>query len=287
MYTCADIVQQNQQDAFSAMFLCLGREILALCGTRAGEGVIREAVRRAGRRDGQRQLERLRELGAPTDLHGLFHCGRPRVEDPRTRKKVLFDEKDRQIWEVYTCPMASFWNRFGEGRLGSFFCEEYEYAKVLAYTEGAGQLNLSKNLTCPRDNFCRFSAYFREANTPPERAAEAFPPSGAPQEETPAAGFGEGIRDLTISVCCRLLETAGERCGSEGVCAVTEGLKKWAAQAVEALRTQAGHTLRPLDEVFVRENFPLQAEEPVWEENSQAWELVNTYVLSAIRAGLD
>ena len=53
MYTCADIVQQNQQDAFSAMFLCLGREILALCGTRAGEGVIREAVRRAGRRDGQ------------------------------------------------------------------------------------------------------------------------------------------------------------------------------------------------------------------------------------------
>ena len=40
-------------------------------------------------------------------------------------------------------------------------------------------------------------------------------------------------------------------------------------------------------EVFVRENFPLQAEEPVWEENSQAWELVNTYVLSAIRAGLD
>ena len=34
---------------------------------------------------------------------------------------------------------------------------------------------------------------------------------------------------------------------------MTEGLKKWAAQAVEALRTQAGHTLRPLDEVFVRE----------------------------------
>ena len=84
-----------------------------------------------------------------------------------------------------------------------------------------------------------------------------------------------------------LLDRTGERCGSEGVCAVTEGLKKWAAQAVEALRTQAGHTLRPLDEVFVRENFPLQAEEPVWEENSQAWELVNTYVLSAIRAGLD
>ena len=99
--------------------------------------------------------------------------------------------------------------------------------------------------------------------------------------------FRRREREMSRADYTRLLETAGERCGSEGVCAVTEGLKKWAAQAVEALRTQAGHTLRPLDEVFVRENFPLQAEEPVWEENSQAWELVNTYVLSAIRAGLD
>lgn len=287
MYTCADIVQQNQQDAFSAMFLCLGQEILTLCGARTGEGVIREAVRRAGRQAGLRQLERLRETGVPTDLHGLFHCGKPWVDDPRTRKKELFDEKDRQIWEVYTCPMASFWNRFGEGRLGSFFCEEYQYAKVLAYTEGAGQLNLSKNLTCPRDNFCRFSAYFREANAAPERAAEAFPHTGARREEAPAASFDEGIRDLTASVCCRLLETAGERCGREGACAVTEGLKKWAVQAEEALRTQARHTLRPLDAAFVRENFPLRADEPVWEENRQAWELVDTYVLSAIRAGLD
>ena len=80
MYTCADIVQQNQQDAFSAMFLCLGREILALCGTRAGEGVIREAVRRAGRRDGQRQLERLREL---CGVYGMFQVSGEDINSPR------------------------------------------------------------------------------------------------------------------------------------------------------------------------------------------------------------
>lgn len=44
------------------------------------------------------------------------------------REKTVFDEEDRQIWEVYTCPLADFWNRRGGGKLGSFYCEEYQYA---------------------------------------------------------------------------------------------------------------------------------------------------------------
>ena len=47
MYTYTDIKLQNQQDAFSAMFLYVSRNILRLCGERTGEGVVREAVRRA------------------------------------------------------------------------------------------------------------------------------------------------------------------------------------------------------------------------------------------------
>lgn len=46
MYTYTDIKLQNQQDAFSAMFLYVSRNILRLCGERTGEGVVREAVRR-------------------------------------------------------------------------------------------------------------------------------------------------------------------------------------------------------------------------------------------------
>ena len=76
-------------------------------------------------------------------------------------------------------------------------------ARLLAYTENVGQLNLSKELTCPRDNFCRFSLFFREANMSRERAKEAFahcdPGYEAPKDPPADVSFGEGIRDMTIS----------------------------------------------------------------------------------------
>ena len=295
MYTYADIKLQNQQDAFSAMYLYVSRNILRLCGQRTGERIIREAARRAGRESGLRQRARLREAGVKTNLHNLFHCGRDFVEDPRVRGKEIFDEEDRQIWEVYTCPLADFWNRSGDGVLGSFYCEEYQYARILAYTDGIGQLNLSNVLTCPRDNFCRFSLYFREANMSRERAKESFahcdPGYQAPETPPADVSFGEGIRNMTISIYCHLLETAREYCGQEGVCAVAEGLKEWMPQALESLKTQAVHTLCPLDGDFVEKNFPLalNAEaDPAWEPypDGEARKLMQNLVLAPIAAQL-
>lgn len=69
MYTYTDIKLQNQQDAFSAMFLYVSRNILRLCGERTGEGVVREAVRRPAAPAAGRQLERLRAAGVKTNLH--------------------------------------------------------------------------------------------------------------------------------------------------------------------------------------------------------------------------
>ena len=139
------------------------------------------------------------------------------MEDPRVRGQEIFDEEDRQIWEIYTCPLADYWNRRDGGKLGSFYCEEYQYARLLAYTENVGQLNLSKELTCPRDNFCRFSLFFREANMSRERAKEAFahcdPGYEAPKDPPADVSFGEGIRDMTISIYANILETAREICG--------------------------------------------------------------------------
>ena len=76
MDTYTDIKLQNQQDACSALFLYVSRNIPRLCGERTGEGVVREAVRRAGRASGRRQMERLRAAGVKTTLHNLFSCGR-------------------------------------------------------------------------------------------------------------------------------------------------------------------------------------------------------------------
>lgn len=293
MYTYADIHLQNKQDAFSAMYYYVSSSILSLCGARTGEGIIREAVRRAGCESGQAQLASLRQAGIKVNLHSLYHCGCDLAADPRVRSKLIFDEEDRQIWEIHTCPMADFWNNRDAGKLGSFFCEEFQRARVLAYTEGVGQLNLSRTLTCPNDNACCFSAYFREANMSPARAKESFahcdegytPPASQPAN----ASFDESIRNLTISIYYRLWETARERCGQEGVCAVAEGLKQWAVQAQEALASQADRTLMPLNAEFVSKNFPLSvdaASDPAWQScpDTSARDLMQALVLTPIAA---
>ena len=56
-----------------------------------------------------------------------------------------------------------------------------------------------------------------------ERAKEAFahcdPGYEAPKDPPADVSFGEGIRDMTISIYANILETAREICGREGVCA--------------------------------------------------------------------
>ena len=257
MYTYPEIRLQNKQDTFSAMFMFLSRSILALCGERKGEGIIREAVRRAGRESGMAQLKKLRTAGVPTNLHNLFNTGLDYLDDPRVRCSVLFDQEDRQIWEVYTCPLANFWNRHGESKIGSLYCEEYQYARLLAFTEDRGQLNLSKILTSPCDNFCRFAMYFREANVSTERGAESFTHGEVELAQLPDTNFDDGVTGMTLSIYFHLLEVATEREGPEGTCAVAEGLKTWAVQAIDTMQSQAARTLKLFDADFAELNFPL------------------------------
>ena len=257
MYTYPEVRLQNKQDAFSAMFMFLSRSILTLCGERKGEGIIREAVRRAGFESGTAQLKKLRAAGVPTNLHNLFNTGLDYLDDPRVRCNVLFDQEDRQIWEVYTCPLANFWNRHSESKIGSLYCEEYQYARLLAFTEDKGQLNLSKILTSPCDNFCRFSMYFREANVSTERGAESFTHAEVELAQLPDTNFDDGVTGMTLSIYFHLLGVATEREGPEGTCAIAEGLKKWAVQTIDAMQSQAVRTLKLFDTDFAELNFPM------------------------------
>lgn len=290
MYNFSDIKLQNKQDAFSAMYLYVSRSILDLCGSRIGEGICREAMRRAGRESGSAQRKKFLEANIKTNLKTLIHCARDYVPDPRFRGAEIFDEEERHICEVYTCPMADFWNKHSGGKLGSFFCEEYHYARLLAFTDNVGQLCVSNTLTCPRDNFCRLSAFYREANLTEEAAKKSFAhcDPGYIAPEPPAdADFGDGIGRLTISVYYYLLEVAEETCGEEGAVAVAEGLKQWAAQAVSALTVQADHTLLSMDAEFVTRNFALSthsASDPLWKGHTghKARELMQSLVLDVI-----
>ena len=247
-------------------------------------------MRRAGRNSGEKQRKRLLDGGVKVNLQTLFHCGLDYVPDPRFRGKEIFNEEERQIYEVYTCPMADFWNRQDGEKVGSFFCEEYHYARLLAFTNDVGQLCLSNSLTCPRDNFCRISAFYREANLTQEEAKLSFTHCDA-DCSTPATvednSFSAGIAGLTINTYYYLLEVSEELCGAEGVCAVAEGLKKWASYAIEQLKIQAVHTLLPMDAAFVEKNFALAGDsnsDPLWTgyESHRARELMQKLVLDAV-----
>lgn len=268
MYNYTEIKQQNKQDEFAAMYRNVASSVLRLCGARIGESIVREGVRRAGHESGLQARERLKAAGVPTSLQNLFRCGRDYVEDPRVRGKQVIDEEQRQIWEVYSCPFAAYLANHGEKELGAFYCEEYLYAKVLAYTENVGQLCLSNRLTCRRDNYCLFASFFREANMTDERAAEsvaARAPGGPPDRPLPPdVSFDDGIENMTVTVYYHLLAAAKERSGREGVCAVCEGLKAWEREAAAALRVQAEHTLLPVDAEFLAKNFPVRADSPAW-----------------------
>ena len=160
MYNYGEIKLQNKQDAFSAMYFFVSTSILEFCGRRNGEKICREAMRRAGRESGLAQKKKFIDAGIKTNLQTLFHSARDYVPDPRFHAKELFNEEQRQVYEIFTCPMADFWNSRGGGKVGSFFCEEYHYARLLAFTDNVGQLCLSNYLTCPRDNFCHIAAFY-------------------------------------------------------------------------------------------------------------------------------
>ena len=267
MYTYPEIKLQNKQDAFCAMYHNICRSIFALCGAYEGEGVIRSAVRAAGEASGAEQLKKLTQAKACTDLSNLYRLGPDIAIDPRIRANVIFDEKDRQVFEIYTCPLADYWKRHGGERAGMIFCEEYNLAKVKAYTENKGQMNLSKKLSDPRDCFCRFSVYFRQANMSKERAEEVFG-AAADKKAVPSLSFDEAIAKLTISVYCSLYSAAESAFSAQGVLAVGKGLEAWANEASASIKVQARNTLNIVDDAFIKLNFPLRID-----GGDEAWAL--------------
>lgn len=269
MYTSEAIKLQNQQDVFSAMFLFISREILKYCGERSGEGVIREAVRRVGCKRGAIQRIQLQNAHVKANLQSLNRFHRNCTADPRCRCKTLWDQEDRQNWEIHTCPLADYWRANRAEKLGSFFCEEYQLNRFLAYTEDIGQLNLSKMLTCPRDNFCCFSAYYREANMSSEKALEVFTSNGSSKgsDAGEMISVSEDIHEMTVLMFYYLYEVAKERFDMEGGCAVAHGLRRWQIQTKEFLAAKADAVLQKMDIQFLEENFPL----PVDSSTDMLW----------------
>lgn len=289
MYNLDEIKLQNQQDCLSRMYMEVAGSILDNAGRKA-EGIIREAVRRFGADRGNELKKKHIENHIKTNLLSLFTIGCDCKEDPRVRKNIIEQNEQVRLWEVYTCPMADMWNKSDKSKLGSFYCEECTHALVNSYTEGKGQTNLSNILTCKRDNFCRFSVYFRPANLTDEKKELCFGENNTTNIEE--VDFKQGVNSSFIKLYYYLLEVSEERLGEEGICAVALGLRKLVQSTANAIAKQADHTGNPVDEKFIDKNFPLNInsnKEPLWESynNHNAKELIDINFLIPLRKQLD
>ena len=287
MYNYSEIRLQNMQDVFSLLYLCLSDHVLGSCGALKGERIIREAVRRTGKDSGLSMRKRHLEAGILTNLKTLKECGSNLIPDPRFRGKIVASEEDRLIWEVYSCPLAHFWNWRGQSKIGSFFCEEFTRARVTAYTEGKGQLNLSNRLTCMRDEFCMFAAFYREANLSPEMAAASFSHCTKKPEAIPLPepmSFRQSIGFHAASFYCRLYETCLEM--AEDFCEdiFRNGLSAFLEEVNSLLCLKASNTGKKTDAIFLKQNFlfePDPEKDSSWDgfHDTEALHLMKNMVL--------
>lgn len=275
MYNINEIEYQNKQDCFSLLYLKLGRSLMDYCGRKA-EGALREAVRRMGSESGELIRIKFKNEGIRTNLMNLsilnFACSR----DPRMKVQSLEETEQVRLWEVYTCPLAVLWNKANEAKLGSFYCEEYLHAFLEGYTMKKGQMNLSDLMTCPRDLHCRFSAYYRPANTNGTQREESFSPYGSVcKEEHAKSAFisdnelHELIKSDFIRLYFYILEVASEKFGKEGICAISNGLRKFKEEVITLMVKKAADVLKPSDNSFFSLNFPVSIdinEDLLWEK---------------------
>lgn len=258
MYGIDEIALQNRHDSWALLYGFMARGIASTCG-RAGEGAVREAVRRIGRAEGERTLVAViaAGIGNGADLAAAFTGPLRRDPDPRFRVLVLADDPERTLWEVHTCPYSDVWKRSGFRAEGLWYCEEYRHAAVAAYTGGKGQTNLSKCLCSGRDNHCRFSVYFRRANIAADDRAARFTKAAA----KPVWDEDAILRERWTLTWRSLADAARERLGGEGACGVATGLRACADALARETRLHADATGAVPDLEFIRSNVALGDEE--------------------------
>lgn len=273
MYKLDELEIQNLQDSWSAMYVIIARSIMDILG-RAGEGVLRESIRRFGRDEGLSVNRYHQNNNIKINLENFFTVRCRCLEDPRFRANIqCFDEQVR-LMDVITCPMADLWNRYGENDIGRFYCEEFYHACFGAYCYDRVKVNISKTLTQDRDNHCRFALYFRPANLPEELRSKCFREFD-PDYKLPEA-FGvrcadakQSFTSLWLKMYYYMLEVAGERYGMEGQCAVALGLRKLALDAAAFMKKRADMTGNTFDAPYVSANYPIDVDidrDPFWEE---------------------
>lgn len=287
MFNLSDIKLQNQQDAWTLLFFHFCEEITRAFGEK-GEMVIRGAVKAMGFYLGKRSMEELAAAGINTNLHSLFEYGACSACDPRAVFGPIREKEGQmRLWDVFVCPIAAFLNKRGASRYALYYCEEYLRAVVLSYTEGCGQLNLSKKLSCPRDVHCQFSAYLRPANLPqPQRERSFGAAASAPGYSK--ARFSDVISDKTILLCCAMYEKLLEFFPEDGEYVFSRALRSYLPEVLGVMKKHASDTQMPCTGEFLKLSFPISTDtsaDELWKKanGKRAAELVQKLLLDSLK----
>lgn len=260
MYNIHEIKLQNQQDCISLLYLCLASELLSLCGRR-GEEAVQKAVRRYGETRGASARKRLELAGIPANLKNLADGENDCPVDPRFRKAELARTEQVHLWEVYTCPMADLWKRMQGAQIGRLYCDEYCRAFYHGFSDGAAQANITDMLTCPRNNHCRFSVYYRPSNIEEPSRIFSSLDTRTPELTEPIWSVGGNesgsFGRLWFLLFHCMAAQAEELLENEGLSAVALGLRRLAREQAAELRRHAADTKTSLTDKFLAENFPI------------------------------
>ncbi len=253
MNNILEIKYQNQQDVCFSLYFTITEHLYERFGS-SSERVVRAAVRNAG-------FEMANYVKSKTDgkfnLNSLFQNVGWCFADPRMRRNVIKATEQVHLAEIYTCPFADYGKRNSSLKLGYYFCEEYQRAIVLGFTDNIAQANLSNCLSSGFDNFCRFSHYYRPANLKDSNVSKYFS-----EEDTASSMNTPCFKDTEFKVLQfsliynNLLKSAQNAYGEDGVCSIAEALREAADTAYEKLKLQSSNTTGVFDEAFIKENFP-------------------------------
>ena len=162
---------QVQFDCFGMLYAELSAALLRWDRAQ-GERVIRQGVEEYARKKGEQLRLHQAEGGMGIHLQNLFAAQPCCGSDERFDRLSLRDEKQAQLLEVHSCPLAKLWAARDGSFAGSLYCEEYAHGLMKGYTGGVGQANVSNALTYPRDHCCTMSFYYRLANMTPRQQEE-------------------------------------------------------------------------------------------------------------------
>ena len=287
MYDINEIKQQNKFDVWAILYYRLAETLVRDCGRR-GELAVREGVRRLGSAEGKKIYQYFTEHGIKANMKNLYNATARCIVDPRARINILDHSTEVELFEVYTCPACDLWRKLGSVKLGSYYCEEYQWSLIKGYTDGKGQNNISMQLTCDRDNNCRFSQYYRLAHVAPEKRVYYTDGDDIDYLETP----DERINRMVIDTMCYILEAAYELIGIEGVNAVANGLRSAYKDIEEflvfkgdAVSGKFGKGKDAVTSEFLQFNFPVSigAVEEEWNVNERARDLFKKHILDPLR----